>query len=133
MIITPIQIRFNDMDPMRRVNNATYSSYLELGRLDFCNKYLTIRELNDIPFVLVHVELDLLKSLRPLSTASVYTWVSKIGTTSWEFSYKILDTVTSDIYVQAKSVQVYFNYHKDCKESIPLDFQNFLKNELILE
>ncbi|MCB1171869.1 MAG: acyl-CoA thioesterase, partial [Leptospiraceae bacterium] len=63
MIITPIQIRFNDMDPMRRVNNSTYASYLELGRLDFCNKYLSIESLEDIPFVLVRIEMDLKKSL----------------------------------------------------------------------
>lgn len=133
MIITPIQIRFNDMDPMQRVNNATYSSYLELGRLDFCNKYLTITELNDIPFVLVRIEMDLVRSLRPLSAASVHTWVTNIGTTSWEFSYKIIDSDTGDLYVKAKSVQVYFNYHRDNKEEIPPEFRDFLKNELILE
>jgi acyl-CoA thioester hydrolase len=49
MILTKIQVRFNDMDPMQRVNNSVYSSYLELGRLDFCNRYLEIKELNDIP------------------------------------------------------------------------------------
>lgn len=65
MIITPIQIRFSDMDPMQRVNNSVYSSYLELGRLDFCKKYISIKTLQDIPFVLVRVELDILNSLRP--------------------------------------------------------------------
>jgi hypothetical protein len=45
MIITPIQIRFSDMDPMQRVNNSVYSSYLELGRLDFCKKYISIKTL----------------------------------------------------------------------------------------
>ncbi|HNH02222.1 MAG TPA: acyl-CoA thioesterase, partial [Leptospiraceae bacterium] len=64
MIITPIQIRFSDLDAMRRVNNSVYSSYLELGRMDFCKKYLEIQTLEDIPFVLVRVELDILKSLR---------------------------------------------------------------------
>lgn len=130
MIITPLQIRFNDMDPMKRVNNSTYSSYLELGRMDFCNKYLTIRELNDIPFVLVRVELDLRKSLRPMAQAEVHTWVSRIGNSSWDFSYRIVDSQTGDLYVEARSTQVYFNYNTDQKESIPADFRNKLQSEM---
>ncbi len=130
MIVTPIQIRFNDMDPMQRVNNSTYSSYLELGRLDFCNKYLTIQELADIPFVLVHLDIDILKSLKPLHRAEVHTWVSTIGTSSWQFSYKIVDSDSNEIYVQAKTVQVYFNYRKNQKENIPEDFREILESEL---
>ena len=91
MIITPIQIRFSDMDPMQRVNNSVYSSYLELGRLDFCKKYISIKTLQDIPFVLVRVELDILNSLRPGEEANVHTWVSRVGTTSWDFAANIID------------------------------------------
>lgn len=63
MIITPIQIRFNDLDPMRRVNNASYAAYLELARMDFCNRYFPIDSLEDTPFVLVRVEMDIQNSL----------------------------------------------------------------------
>jgi len=130
MIITKLQIRFNDMDPMQRVNNATYSSYLELGRLDFCNKYLTIRELADIPFVLVRIEMDIVKSLLPLHNAEVHTSVSHIGTSSWEFSYEIIDSDTSEIYVKAKSIQVYFDYRLQTKRKIPDDFRKNLQAEM---
>lgn len=130
MIITKLQIRFNDMDPMQRVNNATYSSYLELGRLDFCNKYLTIRELSDIPFVLVRVEMDILKSLLPLHRAEVHTYVSRIGTTSWEFGYEIIDSDTQAIYVKAKSTQVYFDYKIQKKKEIPENFRKNLLSEM---
>lgn len=115
---------------MGRVNNATYASYLELGRLDFCNKYIKIQELDDIPFVLVRIEMDILRSLRPLHKAEVHTWVSKIGKTSWDFSYQILDSESSEIYVKAQSVQVYYNYHKHTKEEIPLDFRSVLQLEM---
>lgn len=130
MIVTPIQIRFNDMDPMQRVNNATYSSYLELGRLDFCNKYLKIENLDDIPFVLVRIEMDLRNSLRPMSSAEVFTWVSKIGNTSWNFGYKIQDTKTSLVYVEAESTQVYYDYRKNSKEIIPPFFREILEKEM---
>ncbi|MEM7184634.1 MAG: thioesterase family protein [Spirochaetota bacterium] len=131
MIITPLQIRFNDMDAMGRVNNASYSSYLELGRLDFCKKYLQITEVKDIPFVLVRVEMDIRNSLVPGDTAEVHTHVSRIGQTSWEFSAQIQNTENSLIYVEAKTTQVYFNYHQNRKENIPPEFRFFLEEERI--
>ena len=131
MIITPIQVRFNDMDPMRRVNNSTYGSYLELGRLDFCQRYLKIEELEDIPFVLVRVEMDLRASLRPGTDVNVKTWVSAIGTSSWEFSAHILGASDETVYVEAKTVQVFFDYRQDCVRPIPAEFRAFLEKEML--
>ncbi|MCG6146037.1 acyl-CoA thioesterase [Leptospira bandrabouensis] len=129
MIQTDIQIRFNDMDPMRRVNNSSYSTYLELARLDFCNRYLSVSELEDIPFVLARVEMDLKASVLPGASIFVETWVSSIGTTSWEFSYEIRDKLTNKVYVKAKTVQVYFDYRAKSKKPIPPDFLKSLEKE----
>ena len=129
MIITPLQIRFNDMDPMRRVNNSTYASYLELGRLDFCNKYLSIESLVDIPFVLVRIEMDLKRSLRPNTAARVRTWVSRIGNSSWDFGARI-EGNDGELYVEAKTVQVYYDYRADCSKPIPPDFRASLEAEM---
>lgn len=130
MIITPIQIRFNDMDPMQRVNNSVYSSYLELGRLDFCKKYISIKTLEDIPFVLVRVELDILNSLRPGEEAEVHTWVLKVGNTSWDFAANIINPVSKIIYAKARTVQVYYDYRLDSKLPIPNDFRKILEQEM---
>lgn len=129
MIRTEIQIRFNDMDPMRRVNNSSYSTYLELARLDFCNRYLSVAELEDIPFVLARVEMDLKASVLPGASIYVSTWVSAIGTTSWEFSYEIRDGKTNTLYVFAKTIQVYFDYRAKTKKPIPPDFLKSLEKE----
>lgn len=130
MIVTPIQIRFSDMDPMRRVNNSVYSSYLELGRLDFCKKYISINTLEDIPFVLVRVELDIVNSLRPGEEAEVNTWVSRVGNTSWDFAANIVNPVTKKLYAKAKTVQVYYDYRLDTKLVIPSEFREILKKEM---
>lgn len=130
MIITPIQIRFNDMDPMQRVNNSVYSSYLELGRLDFCKKYISIKTLEDIPFVLVRVELDILNSLRPGEEAEVHTWVLRVGNTSWDFAANIINPITKTIYAKARTVQVYYNYRLNSKLPIPNDFRKILEQEM---
>lgn len=129
MIRTEIQIRFNDMDPMRRVNNASYSAYLELARLDFCNRYLSVTTLEDIPFVLARVEMDLVSSVLPGDSIYVNTWVSQIGNSSWEFSYEIKNQKTDVLYVKAKTVQVYFDYRAQTKLPIPKEFRSCLEKE----
>lgn len=131
MIKKEIQIRFNDMDPMRRVNNASYSAYLEVARVAFCEKFIEIKTLEDIPFVMVRVEMDLLQSVLPGDKIFVAIWVSKIGNTSWEFSYTIQNADTEVVYVRAKSVQVYFNYHLGRKEVIPENFRKILESEFL--
>lgn len=130
MIITPIQIRFNDMDPMQRVNNSVYSSYLELGRLDFCKKYISIKTLEDIPFVLVRVELDILNSLRPGEEAEVHTWVLRVGNKSWDFAANIINPVSKIVYAKARTVQVYYDYRLNSKLPIPSDFRKILEQEM---
>ncbi|GBF42329.1 thioesterase [Leptospira ellinghausenii] len=131
MIRTEIQIRFNDMDPMRRVNNASYSAYLELARLDFCNRYLSVSTLEDIPFVLARVEMDLVSSVLPGDSIYVNTWVSQIGNSSWEFSYEIKNQKTDILYVKAKTVQVYFDYREKKKLPIPKEFRMSLEKEMM--
>ena len=130
MIITPIQIRFSDMDPMQRVNNSVYSSYLELGRLDFCKKYISIKTLEDIPFVLVRVELDILNSLRPGEEAEVHTWVLRVGNKSWDFAANIINPVSKIVYAKARTVQVYYDYRLNSKLPIPSDFRKILEQEM---
>jgi acyl-CoA thioester hydrolase len=34
-VITPVQIRFADVDKLGHVNNAVYLSYIEVARMDF--------------------------------------------------------------------------------------------------
>jgi acyl-CoA thioester hydrolase len=129
MISTPIQIRFNDMDSMRRVNNASYSSYLEIARLHFCKKYLKIGTLEDIPFVLARVELDLVASILPGDEVEVRIWVSHIGNSSWNFEYLIWNEKRQLSHARAKTVQVYYDYRLGQKMAIPIEFRKHLESE----
>jgi acyl-CoA thioester hydrolase len=129
--VTKVQLRFNDMDPMRRVNNSVYAGYLELGRVDFCNRFFSVQTLEDIPFVLVRVEMDILKPAGFQDSLEVHTWVSKIGNTSWDFSAKVVNPHTDTTFVKAKTVQIYFDYRKQTKLPIPDSFRKILESNLI--
>jgi acyl-CoA thioester hydrolase len=38
--ITPIQIRFNDIDKLNHVTNSVYQQYFDLGKMDYFNDVL---------------------------------------------------------------------------------------------
>src|SRR5437762_3094866 len=55
---TDIQMRFRDIDGMGHVNNAVYLSYTELARTQFYMKHGRKKTLEDIDFILAHVDID---------------------------------------------------------------------------
>jgi len=55
---TDIQMRFRDIDGMGHVNNAVYLSYTELARTQFYMKQARKKALEDIDFILAHVDID---------------------------------------------------------------------------
>ena len=53
-----VQMRFRDIDGMGHVNNAVFLSYMELARTHFYLTYANKRSLEEIDFILAHVEID---------------------------------------------------------------------------
>lgn len=118
MIITPIQTRWNDLDPFAHVNNARYMSYFEIGRVDYCSKKFNTKDIYDVPFLLARMEVDMLKAVELFHPIEVWTCVSKIGNKSWDFTSLIRHSETKEIFTEAKTVQVSYDHRN--KSSIPI-------------
>ena len=57
-----IQVRYSDVDLLGHVNNATFLTYYELGRIDFFRNF--IDDLAEIRFVIAHIEVDFFSEVR---------------------------------------------------------------------
>jgi acyl-CoA thioester hydrolase len=102
------RVRFSDCDPMRHVNNAAYSTYLEESR---------IQVLGGLdPFILARVEIDFRAELRAGEEIEVLTRCSRIGTRSFELEHEI--RVDGRVAAQGKSVLVGYDYERG--ESVEL-------------
>src|SRR6266702_4734385 len=55
---TDIQMRFRDIDGMGHVNNSVYLSYTELARTQFYMQFANRKTLDEIDFILAHVDID---------------------------------------------------------------------------
>ena len=129
---TSIKVRFRDTDAMGHVNNAVYLTYLESARTDFFKSLLLIEKVKEMAFILAKVDIDFKIPITFSDHPEVLLWVKSIGTTSWWFEYKIIESENAErIYAIAKSVQVVYNYDKGEKENIPRNFKEILESHTI--
>jgi len=127
---TEIQMRFRDIDGMGHVNNAVYLSYTELARTRFYMKHARKKTLEDIDFILAHVDIDFESPAVWGDEIEVAAWPSKIGASSFTLSYEISEKRSGRVLARAKSVQVAYDYARKKPKPIPPDFRKLLEGAL---
>ena len=111
-----IAVRFSDCDPLGHVNNAVYSTYLEQTRIVLWRAQAGI-ELRRAAmgqgsegFILARTEIDFRSEAHEGDELEVRLMLDKFGRTSAAYSYEIVDVPTGRVVVNAKSVQVWYDY-----------------------
>ncbi len=127
---TDIQMRFRDIDGMGHVNNAVYLSYTELARTQFYMKIAKKERLEDIDFILAHVDIDFEYQAQWGDEIRVSVWPSKIGRSSFTLSYEIAEKKGRRVLARAKSVLVSYDYNTHKPKRIPEDFRAILEAAL---
>ncbi|MDR1021715.1 MAG: acyl-CoA thioesterase [Prevotellaceae bacterium] len=119
MLITPVQIRFSDIDCFGHVNNSVYWSYFDVGRMDYLHRLFSDDfELRDETVILVHAEADYKVQTRLKDAISVRTGVTGVGERSIKMQQEIVNTKTGAVHVSSHSVLSGFS--KATQKSIPI-------------
>lgn len=126
--IEPIQIRFNDIDGQRHVNNAVYQSYYDIGRAGYFTaisgeEYQT----GGRSVVVASVQTDFLKPIFLHDKVQVETRVKTIGNKSLTMEQKIADSTTGDIKSTSTTIFVGFDYDEQLTMTIPADMRNMIE------
>ena len=127
---TDIQMRFRDIDGMGHVNNAVYLSYVELARTQFYMHHADKRTLDEIDFILAHVDIDFESQAMWGDQIQVAVWPSKIGNSSFTLSYEVKEKRSGRILARAKSVLVSYDYERKKSKPISDDFRTLLQAAL---
>ena len=87
----PLEIRWNDLDPIGHVNNVYYFDYFQTGRSYYMLTASSKWDWHKNMFVIAHIECDYAKELKiEAVNPRVGMRVSKIGSKSFDFEYIIL-------------------------------------------
>jgi acyl-CoA thioester hydrolase len=125
-----IAIRFADIDVMGHVNNAVYLSYFEQARVHFFEEHLQQHwDWRKAGVVIARHEIDYLAPLYLNDKAFVETWISRMGTKSYDMSYRIVKASTSgeQLICKGSTVLVAFDHNTGKSQQIPLAFRNLVR------
>src|SRR6266566_5248858 len=89
-----------------------------------------IRTVDEIDFILAHVEIDFESQATWGDQIQVAVWPSKIGNSSFTLSYEVKEKRTGRILARAKSVLVSYDYEKRKSKPIPDEFRTLLQAAL---
>ena len=104
MHITPIQLRFNDVDQMGHVNNAVIMEFFDLGKSEFFTAVGLPPEEGEFTVMVVHVEVDFHTQILYHDRIHVTTRVDGFGTKSLRVVQQVVNTATGEPCATCKTV-----------------------------
>ena len=121
--ITPIQIRFNDIDIAAHVNNATYQEYFDLAKTHFFEQlFKQIIDWKIKGLVLAHIEIDYYQPTYLEDKIIVESTITKVGTKSFNLTQIVRTANTNsdnDIKCVSESIMVAYHYQKAYSFDLP--------------
>jgi acyl-CoA thioester hydrolase len=113
--------RFRDTDAMGHINNAVYVTYLEMGRQAYWQRLETRPDYDygRVPFILASVTCDFRSEALVHEELEVGLRCAWIGTKSFGFDYEVRAQASGRIVVEAKSVQVCYDYARKQSFAVP--------------
>jgi acyl-CoA thioester hydrolase len=120
---TPIQIRFKDVDRLGHVNNANHITYFELARVEYFNHLMGDIKIDwdAESLILAKMEMEYKQPILLDDKVFVYTWISRIGSKSFDMSCSIVREMNGVEVEVAKglAIIVCFNYKTNQTIAIP--------------
>ncbi len=106
----PLEVRFSDLDVMGHVNNAVVVSYMEQARFQWWRTFLGGRKFQDEGFLIARAEVDYRIPILLGDDVRVELHCTKVGTSSFELSYRLTKGLDGDLFAEGKTVQVMLDF-----------------------
>jgi acyl-CoA thioester hydrolase len=119
--IIDIQVRFNDVDGFRHVNNSVIQEYFDLGRMYYLINILNFNytSIDDQNLVIVSNKTDFIKPLHLFDNLKVYTKVYQLGEKSLKMIQWLVKENDDNPAVTCDSVMAGFITSKETSMEIP--------------
>jgi acyl-CoA thioester hydrolase len=117
---TPITIRFRDLDAFGHVNNAVYFTFMEMARVAYFAQ-LGLLKSGEFPspfFIIAEATCQFKAPIDMETPLVVQVRVSRLGNSSFDMEYRLIDEVNGTVLATGRTVQVTFDY--SAGRSVPL-------------
>jgi acyl-CoA thioester hydrolase len=128
---TQVTVRFSETDALGHINNTSYFIYLEEARIRFIETLGFKMNIENWNFILASTKCDFISQGYFDQNLTIRTYVSKIGTKSFQLEHHIFSTQTNELIAKGNAIMVYFNFEKQQSEPIPELLRAGLINYLV--
>ena len=105
-VITEIQTRFSDFDPLKHLNNSCYLSYIEIARVETFVNLLGL-DLSKFSGVVKAVTVNYKKAVLYGTKIVTITKIKNVGETSLSLSFSVVNQFDhSIVYAEVELVQI---------------------------
>lgn len=121
---TPIQIRFNDLDSYRHVNNNVYFSFYDVGKesyfADVLHSEFSVQRV--VPIV-ASISADFLEPILYGDEIVIETRVSHLGTKSFTLQQRAVNEKTGRVVCNAQTIMVCIDVKTQQTCEIPQEYR----------
>lgn len=116
---TPVQVRFNDIDLMGHVNNATIQEYFDLGRMHYLRDVFDDQLFRgEDTLIIASIATDFAVPVMLHDQVEVKTTIIHIGNKSLKMVQHLVDAQSGTLKAMCRSVMV--GVHKKTATAIPI-------------
>ena len=110
-----MKTRWKDMDALGHINNATFLTYLESGRIELVKKW----DFKKPPFIQASTKIDYLRQLSHPASLQIGQKISRVGHKSFDILTGIFEEGEEKPVAQAVTTFVGFDYESQKTVSVP--------------
>lgn len=127
--LTPIQIRFNDIDRLGHVNNNAYFAYYDLGKEKYIIDVLHVDyATGKILPVIANINADFLEPMFYGDQIIMQTCVSRIGNKSFTLNQRAVNQCTGHTMCQCTTVMVFMDIEAQKSVPMPEEFRKAIES-----
>ena len=123
-VVTPIKVRFRDLDAFGHVNNAVYFTYMEVARVEYMTRVGLRASDLPRPFFIIAAAACQYKAPIQLDTAlAVQVRVNRLGASSFDMEYHFVDETTGQLLATGHTTQVVYDYTEKRSVRLPTEWR----------
>ena len=125
---TPIKIRFRDLDAFGHVNNAVYFTFMEIARVEYF-KQMGLLQPGEFPspfFIIAEATCQYKAPIDMTTPLIIQVRVSRLGNSSFDMEYRLVDEVSGAVLAGGRTVQVTFDYAANRSVPLPAEWRQAL-------
>ncbi|MFT4654230.1 MAG: acyl-CoA thioester hydrolase [Kangiellaceae bacterium] len=121
-------VRFYETDALGHVSNTVLVGWFEAARIPIFKLFVPDLNLQNWPLIVANYNVDFVKQIYLQSPVQVKTWISRIGSSSFEVYQECWQL--SELKAKGKTTMVHFDYTVKKSQAIPDKVRHVLQTHI---